>query len=92
MRTHNLSNVSVKATGPGFLSLLALLFIGLRLAGQIDWHWAWILGPLWMPIAAALGVCLVVLVSCIGFGACVGAVRGIRMRAALARARREGRA
>ncbi|MDE2784678.1 MAG: hypothetical protein OXK77_17120 [Gemmatimonadota bacterium] len=33
--------------GPGFLSLLALLFIGLKLTGHIDWSWVWVLSPLW---------------------------------------------
>ena len=33
--------------GPGFLSLLALLFIGLKLTGHIDWSWVWVLAPLW---------------------------------------------
>ena len=33
--------------GPGFLSLLALLFIGLKLTSHIDWSWIWVLSPLW---------------------------------------------
>lgn len=47
--------------GPGFLSLLALLFIGLKLTGHIDWSWVWVLAPLWfrflfvlLMIAAAI--------------------------------------
>jgi len=33
--------------GSSFLSLLALLFIGLKLTGHIDWSWFWVLSPLW---------------------------------------------
>lgn len=36
--------------GPGFLSLLALLFIGLKLTGHIEWSWAWVLSPLWFKV------------------------------------------
>lgn len=31
----------------GFLGLLGILFIGLRLAGVIDWPWWVALSPLW---------------------------------------------
>ena len=35
-------------TGTGFPSLLALLYIGLKLTGYIDWSWVWVLSPLWI--------------------------------------------
>ena len=34
-------------SGVSFFSLLALLFIGLKLGGVIDWSWWWVLAPLW---------------------------------------------
>ena len=40
--------------GASFLSLLCLLFIGLKLGGVIHWSWLWVLSPLWLPIAALL--------------------------------------
>lgn len=42
--------------GVGFLPLLALLFIGLKLAGCIAWSWWWVLAPLWWPVALVLAV------------------------------------
>lgn len=36
--------------GVGFFSLLGLLFIGLKLAGFIDWPWWVVLLPIWGPI------------------------------------------
>ncbi len=33
--------------GIGFLGALGILFIGLRLAGLIDWPWWLVLSPLW---------------------------------------------
>lgn len=32
------------------LSLLGVLFIGLKLTNQIDWSWLWVLVPFWGPI------------------------------------------
>lgn len=43
-------------TGVSFLGLLAILFIGLKLAGHIDWSWLWVLAPLWGPVAVCLSV------------------------------------
>lgn len=42
--------------GGGFLGLLAILFIGLKLTGYIDWSWWWVLAPLWAPLAVVLGI------------------------------------
>lgn len=47
----------------GFCGLLAVLFIGLKLGGVIDWSWLWVLSPLWIPIVLALGVLAVVAFS-----------------------------
>lgn len=51
--------------GVGFLSLLALLFIALKLTGFVTWSWWWVTLPLWGGLAAmvlALGVVAVVMV------------------------------
>lgn len=45
--------------GPGFLSLLTLLFIGLKLTGHIDWSWLWVLAPFWIPAAVVLVLFLI---------------------------------
>lgn len=46
--------------GGGFLGLLTLLFIGLKLTGHIAWSWWWVLSPLWIPFAIILGLIIVV--------------------------------
>lgn len=30
-----------------FFTLLAVLFIGLKLTGLIAWSWVWVLAPIW---------------------------------------------
>ena len=42
--------------GIGFGSLLALLFIALKLTGTIHWSWLWVLAPFWVPWAIVLVV------------------------------------
>lgn len=29
--------------------LLTVLFVGLKLTGHIDWNWAWVTSPYWLP-------------------------------------------
>ena len=51
--------------GPGFASLLTLLFIALKLTGVIAWPWVWVLAPLWITlvISLVLAALIAVLVS-----------------------------
>lgn len=39
-----------------FLSLLTVLFVGLKLTGHIGWSWWLVLAPLWFPVTALLVV------------------------------------
>ena len=39
-----------------FLSLLTVLFIGLKLTGYIAWSWVWVLSPLWIPLAIVIAL------------------------------------
>ena len=45
---------------PSFLSLLGLLFVGLRLVGCIDWPWWVVLAPFWAPLAIVAACALFV--------------------------------
>lgn len=38
------------SSGIGFLGLLAIVFIVLKLTGYIAWSWWWVLAPIWIPI------------------------------------------
>ena len=42
-------NKSTRSSGIGFSSLLAILFITLKLTGVITWSWLWVLAPIWIP-------------------------------------------
>ena len=45
--------------GPGFASLLTLLFIALKLTGVITWPWIWVLAPLWIGFIVAVLIAVV---------------------------------
>ena len=51
-----MSGSSSSSSGVGFLGLLAVLFIGLKLTGVIAWSWGWVLSPLWIPWVIVLGI------------------------------------
>lgn len=53
---------SSKAGGIGFLGLLALIFITLKLTGVIAWSWLWVLAPLWIPTALIVVILVVALI------------------------------
>lgn len=46
-----MGNASTKGGGVGFLGLLSIAFIVLKLTGVISWSWWWVLLPLWGPLA-----------------------------------------
>jgi len=53
----NVSSSSLSSSsGIGFIGLLTILFIGLKLTGYITWSWVWVLSPLWIGTAVILGL------------------------------------
>ena len=51
----------VKTVGLGFVDALTLLFIALKLTGQIDWNWIWVLSPIWISISFLAVLTVVIL-------------------------------
>lgn len=39
---------SSSSGGIGFVGLLTIVFITLRLTNYIDWSWWWVLSPIWI--------------------------------------------
>lgn len=52
------STTSSSLGGIGFLGLLTIVFITLKLTGYIAWSWLWVLSPLW--IGFAIGIVLLI--------------------------------
>ena len=55
----------LRSGGPSILTLLTVLFIGLKLGNVIDWSWWWVLSPLWIPLA--FGLVLIIIIIIAGF-------------------------
>lgn len=65
-----MSNNNVQASGGvGFFGLLGILFIGLKLAGVINWSWWLVLLPLYGPLLFLLLILFGILIVA---GVCFG--------------------
>lgn len=54
------SSSSSSSGGIGFVGLLTIVFITLRLLGKITWSWWWVFSPLWISAGlVALGAAVV---------------------------------
>ena len=53
-----MANKSNPSGGIGFIGLLQIAFIVLKLIGKIDWSWWWVMAPTWGPLALII-VCAV---------------------------------
>lgn len=59
------TQTTTRSGGISFLGLLAIVFITLKLVGVsavATWSWWWVVSPLWIPLAIALTVFLVIMI------------------------------
>ena len=65
--------IEINYSGIGLFSACGLMFIGLKLAEIIDWHWIWVLAPFWIIPGIFLGlICIAlaaVLIVLVAYGA-----------------------
>lgn len=45
--------------GVGFVGLLTITFIILKLCKVIDWSWVWVLSPLWIPLSLLIVILII---------------------------------
>lgn len=57
-----MNKTKVKVEGTGFIGLLQLIFITLKLIGKIEWSWLWVLSPLWLPTAVGMSIILILII------------------------------
>jgi hypothetical protein len=60
-KTNKTTTSTKQVSGISFTSLLAILFIGLKLTGVINWSWLWVLSPIWIPIAIVISIAIALL-------------------------------
>jgi predicted small integral membrane protein len=61
-KQHTMFNNSTTRPAPSFITLLAILFIALKLVGIISWSWWWVLSPIWISFAILISVLVVIVV------------------------------
>ena len=59
------NNSSSSSSGIGFPGLLTVLFIGLKLTGNITWPWVWVLSPLWISFVLFLVIAAIVVIAAV---------------------------
>lgn len=48
--------------GVGFVGLLTITFIILKLCKVIDWSWVWVLSPLWILLTLIVVIATIVII------------------------------
>jgi hypothetical protein len=56
------SNSSSTSSGIGFVGLLTIVFITLKLTGYITWSWWWVLSPIWISWIFIFLILIIVIV------------------------------
>lgn len=56
----NSTTTTSSSGGIGFVGLLTIVFITLKLTGVIAWSWWWVLSPIWISFAVVLGILAIV--------------------------------
>ncbi len=48
--------------GIGFIELLTLIFITLKLLDKISWSWWWVLSPIWISASIVIGIIVIIFI------------------------------
>lgn len=65
-----MSNSNSSSGGIGFVGLLTIVFIVLKLCKVIDWSWWWVASPIWITVGAILAAVVIVVLVLVVIEAC----------------------
>ena len=54
------------SSGIGLPGVLFVVFLVLKLTGNIDWSWWWVTSPIWIPFLAAVAILITLIVIFVG--------------------------
>ena len=57
-----MASQTASSSGIGFIGLLQIVFIVLKLIDKIDWSWWWVLAPMWGSFALVFVVFFVAII------------------------------
>lgn len=49
------------SSGIGLPGVLFVVFLVLKLTGNIDWSWWWVTSPIWIPLTIVIGILVILL-------------------------------
>ena len=58
-----MKNKKVRNSGMGFISVLTLIFILLKLTNNISWSWIWVLSPIWITAVLLIIIFAVIMIG-----------------------------
>ena len=58
-----MSDSNQSSGGIGFVGLLTIVFITLKLTGYIDWSWWWVWSPIWITLAVAVAIIILIFIA-----------------------------
>ena len=58
-----MSEKQITPINSGILTILFIVFLVLKLTGNIDWSWWWVTSPLWLPVAILFFVVSVLFIA-----------------------------
>jgi uncharacterized membrane protein YhdT len=67
--------MQAQTNGIGLGTILALIFMTLKLTGDITWSWWWVFAPIWIPLSLVLLIMLCVFVVFLSVDLLDGVIR-----------------
>ena len=54
------------SSGIGLPGVLFVVFLVLKLTGNIDWSWWWVTSPIWIPLLVAVAIFITLIIVFVG--------------------------
>ena len=54
------------SNGIGLPGVLFVVFLVLKLTGNIDWSWWWVTSPIWIPFLVAVAILITLIIVFVG--------------------------
>ena len=60
-------NTHINSGGMSFIGILTLIFIVLKLTGNVNWSWLWVFSPIWISASFTIGIVLTIAIGTASF-------------------------
>ena len=63
-----MKEINIFGGGIGFVGVLTILFIALKLLNKISWSWWWVLSPIWINVGIQILIIFIIIMIAINGG------------------------